>query len=74
MKKLKSYLSNVVKDFSVPFPDPYGWPPDCGGMFFQPERPVQTISDMNLESHAQINCSNRDSLEDSEHYSLITDL
>ena len=60
MKRIKSYLSNAVKNLSVPFPDPYGWPPDCGGMFYQPERPMMVSN----EQHSMHNSPN---IHDSEY-------
>lgn len=40
MKKTEKALVSFAEALSNPAPDPYGWPPVCGGFFYQPERPV----------------------------------
>lgn len=37
-KDLAKKAINLVIDPS--YPDPYGWPPTCAALLYQPERPV----------------------------------
>ncbi len=38
MKKTDNRIASLLED--IMYPDPYGWPPVCTGLLYQPERPV----------------------------------
>ena len=37
MKTIDKLISKMIAD--IMYPEGYGWPPSCVGIFFQPERP-----------------------------------
>lgn len=39
MKATEKIISKVIR--GIVSGEEYGWPPDCWGTFYQPERPVQ---------------------------------
>lgn len=38
MKKTDKRIKSLLED--IMYPDPYGWPPVCSALLYQPERPV----------------------------------
>lgn len=45
MKELKSIAKKVINSLvDAPQPDSFGWPPVCGFILYQPERPVAEAS------------------------------
>lgn len=40
MKATEKIVSKVIR--GIVSREEYGWPPDCWGTFYQPERPVQS--------------------------------
>jgi len=40
MKKTDKLAAKILND--IMYPEDYGWPPTCSGVFYQPERPMTT--------------------------------
>lgn len=51
MKALEKIASKMVQGITIT--DEYGWPPVCGGLFYQPERPVVNIANNSSENASE---------------------
>lgn len=50
MKNIDTLIAKILSD--IMYPEGYGWPPSCLGVFYQPERPATQGSENDSESNS----------------------